>query len=221
VGPGPSTIAGHASGLLHVRLLCGFLTTAVGTVTIQHNSPTFIAGNPEPIPNPFTFSIQGQIAPGATYDLRLDATYKPTATSARVLYETNRAHPDPPPIAFYYDSNPNVGFEHRLGGVCGPLSDNPSYLKLSLRANMSISSCRFQASWDDAELPCPQYAVDALNAHQEIVINTDYFAVDPSTCVPFIPTITPHLATGAPGFMRIFFDVGGATYARRVDFVKN
>lgn len=212
IGTGPAVIAGNSSAALHVRLLCPYATIASGTVSIQHNSPG--------IANPYTVPLFGQVAPGAVFDVRLTATYLPEANTTRQAFETRQAHPATS-INFYYVPTP-ANFEQRPGGACQNGYDNPAYFKLSLHGNVSISTCRFQASWDPSELPCPQAAIDAFNTPgREIVINTDEFVTDPTTCqvAPGLPQVHLHNATSA--FMRILFDVGGATYVRRVDFIKH
>jgi hypothetical protein len=155
------------------------------------------------------------------FDIRLDATYQTSAGAPRSLFETRQAHPDAAVSFAYDDRSTGANFEQRPGGACPAFGLTNTWFNLSLRGNASISSCRFQDSWDPTELPCPTSAIDAFNQGREIIINTDSFAINPSTCAPFqFPSVT-HVPVGTPVFMRILFDVGGMTYVRGVNFIKH
>src|SRR6185436_2823810 len=136
-------------------------------------------------------------------------------------FETRQAQQDSP-IDFLYDKNLG-GFEERPGAPCNHGQNNPTYFKLSLHSNIAISSCRYQASWDNVELACPQSAVDLLNQGTEITLNTDDFATnpDPHRCGDLLFPRWTILLPGQTGFMRLRLNIGGATYVRRLDFLKH
>ncbi len=208
----PSLISPGGSAPLRVRLLCGTRGTYLANVSIQSDDPQ----NPA-----YAFVLRGSVEPGAVYDVRLTATYVPSAGAARATHESTAAHPTQV-LGYFFD--PNLGsFEERPGGACYGGANNPTYFKLSLRGNAQITSCTFQASWDPSELPCPSTAVADLNAGREIVINTDDVLSDLNNCQLKYSSpgvLAEHVRFGQEKEMRITFIVGDGRYVRRVRFSK-
>jgi hypothetical protein len=215
---------------LGVRLACSSNGISRAFVRIVSNSaPVPSVPAPGPDPTLFSFTLQGQTNPGGPHDVRLVATYVPCPLGSqtqrcpfdapRGSFETRQAQQDSP-INFHYDTN-RGNFEQRPSGACDNFSNNPTYFKISMRSDVGISSCRYQASWDRAELACPPAAVDLFNQATEITLNTDDRAIDPRTCAQFRDPVVTILPIEQEGYIRLLFDIGGATYVRRLNFINH
>ncbi len=207
----PSLISPGGSAPLRVRLLCSTRGTKTASASIQSDDPL----------SPYAFTLRGSVEPGSVYDVRLTATYVPSAGAPRATHESLAAHPTQV-LGYFFD--PNLGsFEERPAGACNTGGNNPTYFKLSLRGNAQISSCTFKASWDPTELACPPSAVNDLNLGREIVINTDDVLTDLNNCqlkYASAGVLQQHVGFDQEHSMLITFVVGDGRYVRRVRFSK-
>ena len=212
VGLISSPIAPGGSATLRVRLLCGTRGTYTTTATIQSDDPVTPA---------YAFSVRGSVEPGSVADLRLTATYVPSAGAGRTAYESREAHPAQV-LGYFFDPNKGT-FEEQPGYTCSRGLTNPAFFKVSLRRNAPITGCAFQASWDPTELTCPQAVVDLFNQGQEIVLNTDDVLSDLSNCqlkYSAAGVLQEHVRYGQEHALRVTFLVGQGRYVRRLRFTK-
>jgi hypothetical protein len=153
---------------------------------------------------------------GGAGGLGLVASYVPGPDEGRV--QTISSSATPPTIAFYYQES--LGhFENRPGGACYTASENATYFKVALIGG-TITACRYRASWDTAYYACAPGVIQALNAGASIVVNTDRFIIDPTTCLPRDPLVG-HLGFNQVAWLDVELTSGSATTLRRVQFVKN
>ncbi len=151
---------------------------------------------------------------GSAPDVRLIASYLPSSSSARTTFTSEL--PDPPSFSFYYDESQGNFEERPVDGPCNTGQNNPTYLTMSY-AGDTIDSCKFQASWDLMEHDCPAWLLNALNAGDEVVLNTDTYGTNPATCSLTVPQQI-HLMSS--GWMRATFRIGGVDYVRKLNFIK-
>ncbi|HET9317326.1 MAG TPA: S8 family peptidase [Vicinamibacteria bacterium] len=163
-------------------------------------------------PNLLAFSLFG-----AADRVQLWANYRPLRAAPRTIFTSTRENP--PEFHFWYDESLG-SFEQRPGGACYAGQNNPSYLYVRT-SSPTIRSCRYQASWDAAPVQCPREVVSLLNSGTLIVLNTDRWQRNPSTCALYTP-LREILPFGQVGWLRMdLVTADGSTYTRRVNFVKD
>lgn len=107
-------------------------------------------------------------------------SYVPSAGAARQTHRSTDSNPTPAAKSFYYD--PALGnFEERLEGACTDGSNNPTYVKVKYDGP-TIQSCTFKSHVENTLYTCPASLVSDLNSGKEIILNTDSYEVNPSTC---------------------------------------
>ncbi len=154
--------------------------------------------------------------PNVPVDLRLVASYLPSASGPRTELESDSD--TPAPFGFYYDESLG-NFEEQVGGPCNSGQNNPTYLEIRFEGE-SFDSCSFQGSWDAMAHPCSQTLKDLLIAGGSIRINTNDYDVDPATCSPIVP-LSPRIRPFEQHWMRLSLVKDGQTHHRRVNFFQN
>jgi len=151
------------------------------------------------------------------YNVRFVASYVPAPGASRVTYESVEANPAEI-LSYHYDESLGNYWE-RPGETCNTGQNNTTYFQVRLKSDLPIQTCNFQASWDNQQIDCSQGVRDLLNSGAWIVLSTDDYDTDPSTCQLFDP-LRPHVFPGVEHFMRATFFVNGMAYERRVRFTK-
>ena len=145
----------------------------------------------------------------------LTASYVPSPGAPRT---SGDAVAGGPPLHFFY--NEALGnYAQRPGASCHQGQDNPTYFKIRVQVP-ALQSCRIQASWDAAPIPCTQPMIESIASGQWITLNSDAFAMDFNTCAPAVPPSVV-LPVGQPGWLTIDLGIGGQTFTRRIDFQKD
>lgn len=190
------------------------------SIQFQADQPGTYAGtlriaNNDSDENPYDVALSATAGPST---VQLVASYVPTLGGARNTFASSSVNA--PSFDYYFD--PNQGrFEERPGAPCHVGVTNPNYLRVRLGGSVlntgGISGCTFQASWDNAPLTCSIDHVNALNAGQEFIINTDDAKQDLTTCAEHREPQF-HVRKNEQHWFQVNFNVGPRTYARRVSF---
>jgi hypothetical protein len=172
-------------------------------------------------PNAWKASAPDAPAPPATQtctgsEIVLQASSVPARGAARV--STSSIGANPPVFHFFYDEAQGH-FAQQPGGPCNTGQSNPTYVSFRVQTP-AVEACRFQASWDSAPIPCTAAAIATVNSGQWVTLDTDVQAIDPSRCAPFQPTRTV-LPFDQAGWFQVELTVGGHTYTRRLNFIKD
>ncbi|MEM7243879.1 MAG: DNRLRE domain-containing protein [Acidobacteriota bacterium] len=150
-------------------------------------------------------------------DLQLVASYVPHLGATRTEHASSSPNP-PTQVDFFYD--PNLGsFEERQGGACADGPDNPTYftIRIQKEPGTTITACNFHGSWDDnGPFDCQPGHVAIANDGTEVILNTDDFITDPTTCDLRFP-MEPHVRFNEPHWFEVTLWVGGNPYTRRVN----
>lgn len=212
-GAGYSQV-GQPSGLV----LPGDCTSL--SIRFQADNPGTYAGqlrftNNDSNENPYTLALTATAAPSS---VQLIASYVPSAGAARTTFASSSLNVLP--FDYYFD--PNQGrFEERPAAPCHRGVTNPAYLTVRLGGSVlntgGIAACTFQASWDDTLLTCSADVVAALNAGQEIIINTDDARQDLYSCAEDRDPQF-HVRHNEVHSMQVNFSVGTRTYSRKLNF---
>lgn len=148
-------------------------------------------------------------------EVLLVASYIPAPGQARAEFRSEQQNPTA--FDFYFDQSAG-SFEQRPGGLCNTGQNNPTYLKIHY-VGPEITSCSFQASWDDQAQACSPGARAALNVGQEITLSTDRYRIDTSTCQAVQPHEL-HLPFHSVGWMRLDVTTAAGSFTRAVRFIK-
>jgi hypothetical protein len=145
----------------------------------------------------------------------LQASYVPALSAPRTTYTSTSSNP--PSFNFYY--NQSLGnFEQRPGGACNTGQNNSTYLMVRY-VGPPMQGCSFQASWDAGPVTCTPGQVAFLNSSQWLVLDTDVFGTDPSTCALYNPQRNV-LPFNQLGWFNVNLSIAGQTTTRRLNFVK-
>lgn len=165
--------------------------------------------------NPYTLALTATAAPSS---VQLIASYVPSSGAARVTFASSSLNV--PTFDYYFD--PNQGrFEERPAAPCHRGITNPAYLTVRLGGSVlntgGIAACTFQASWDNTQFTCSTEVVAALNAGQDIIINTDDARQDLYSCAEDRDPQF-HVRHNELHSMQVNFTVGTRTYSRKLNF---
>jgi hypothetical protein len=211
--------------------------------TIWGTGRVLLSGNVAPNQNvTFTFTVRAPTVPGTYnfqwrmvrefvawfgaftpnvpvlvgHDVRLIASYVPFEGGPRTSYTSTSANP--PSFHFFYDQ-PAGNFEQRPGGACNTGQNNQTYLNVRVQAP-AANACSFQGSWDSAPTTCTAGHLSVINSGQTVILNTDLFGTNPSTCQLTQPlkSILPY---NQVGWFNVDLRIGTTWYTRRVNFIKD
>ncbi len=151
-------------------------------------------------------------------EARLVASYVPASGVGRVeLVSTND---DPLPFDFTYDEAQGNYWEQPTDPNCNYGQDNPTYLKVRYEGE-AIQSCTFRASWGEKPQDCPAPLIPLLNNGTEIVILTDDYEIDSSTCEPPPGALKPLVLRGQEEWTRLRVKLTtGATIPLRIKYTQ-
>lgn len=191
---------------LSIQFLADQPGTYAGTLRISNNDAD---------ENPYDLALVATAAPSA---VQLVASYVPALGAARTNFASSSANA--PSFDYYFD--PNQGrFEERPAAPCHTGVSNPNYLKVRLGGSVlttgGISACSFQASWDSSAFACSTDLVNAMNAGQEFIINTDDAKQDLGSCAEHREPQF-HVRQNQPHWLQVTFTAGNRNYVRRVNF---
>lgn len=154
-----------------------------------------------------------QIYPRA--DIKLIASYVPYQGGARRTFTSTSSTPRS--FTLYYDEAAG-NFEQQPGGPCNTGQNNPTYLKLTFQMP-TITDCSFRGSWDSAPTLCTAEHVSFINSRGTMLLNTDRYAIDPSTCQPFSP-LRSVLPSNTLAWFKVNVKINGTTYTRVINYMK-
>lgn len=145
--------------------------------------------------------------------MRLEAEYAVDSSATRTTFKSGVSNP--PSFDFHYD--PAWGhFEQRPGAPCWTGQNNPTYLEIRYEGE-PIDSCQFRVSTDMNLTTCSPSLLADLNLGNPIIVGTDTFQIDPSTCQSNgVEWVSPNEAN----WIQFHLTKAGQTYTRTLNFSK-
>ena len=149
--------------------------------------------------------------------VRMVASYLPGPPERNARREFVLNTEQSPVLNFHYNEA-SGSFQERPGGACHIGQDNQTYFMIKIDSPQ-VQSCSFQASWDSQPIQCNQDHLATANNGDWVIINTDLYETNPSTCQLFQP-----LRSLVPFNTNVWFEVNlevdGVVYTRRMNFRK-